>query len=149
MKEKSKVNSGLTLGKFISPSRLYFSDEEKHIIIKDLLSSGCTKREIWKKYTGYEDERGHLLRWMRKLGYVDISPRKSGSLDPMKKKLKGQPEVEESFDRILLKERIADLEKQLKDAEMKALAYSTMVDIAEKEFNISIKKKYDAKPLRK
>ena len=38
------------------------------------------------------------------------------------------------------------LEKQLKDAEMKAIAYSTMVDIAEKEFNIPIKKKLNTKP---
>ncbi|MBL0333033.1 MAG: hypothetical protein IPP65_09435 [Chlorobi bacterium] len=32
------------------------------------------------------------------------------------------------------------MEKQLKDAELKAIAFSTMVDIAEKEFNIPIRK---------
>jgi cell division septum initiation protein DivIVA len=44
------------------------------------------------------------------------------------------------FENLQLKKRIEDLEQQLKDAEMKAIAFSTMVDIAEKEFNISIKK---------
>jgi len=48
-----------------------------------------------------------------------------------------------------LKKRITELEQQLKDAEMKAIAYSTMVDIAEKEFNIPIKKKFNTKPSQK
>ena len=41
------------------------------------------------------------------------------------------------------------LEEQVKDAEMKALAFSTMVDIAEKELKISIRKKLNTKPLKK
>jgi hypothetical protein len=48
-----------------------------------------------------------------------------------------------------LKTRISELEEQVKDAEMKALAFSTMVDIAEKEFKISIRKKLNTKPLKK
>jgi hypothetical protein len=56
---------------------------------------------------------------------------------------------QDSFETMQLKNRIAELEKQLKDAEMKAIAYATMVDIAEKEFNIPIKKKFNTKPLGK
>jgi hypothetical protein len=52
----------------------------------------------------------------------------------------------ESFETLQLKKRITELEKQLKDAEMKAIAFSTMVDIAEKEFNIPIRKKFNTKP---
>jgi hypothetical protein len=37
------------------------------------------------------------------------------------------------------------LEKQLQTSEMKAIAFSTMVDIAEKEFNIPIRKKHNTK----
>ncbi len=48
---------------------------------------------------------------------------------------------EESLELFQLKKRIADLDRQLEDAEIKAIAFSTMVDIAEKEFNISIRKK--------
>ena len=43
-------------------------------------------------------------------------------------------EAEESFENLQLKKRIKELERQLKDAELKAIAFSTMVDIAEKEF---------------
>ncbi|MCS6935930.1 MAG: hypothetical protein NZM35_12400, partial [Chitinophagales bacterium] len=57
-----------------------------------------------------------------------------------------QNSEQESFEILQLKKRIAELEKQLKEAEMKAIAYATMVDIAEKEFNISIKKKFNTKP---
>lgn len=53
---------------------------------------------------------------------------------------------EESFENLQLKKRIAELEKQLKDAELKAIAFPTMVDIAEKEFKIPIRKKLNAKP---
>ena len=52
----------------------------------------------------------------------------------------------ESFENLQLKKRIAELEKQLKDAELKAIAFSTMVDIAEKEFKIPIRKKLNTKP---
>ncbi|MBE7511155.1 MAG: hypothetical protein HS118_13380 [Bacteroidia bacterium] len=45
-----------------------------------------------------------------------------------------------SFENLQLKRRIAELEKQLKEAELKAIAFSTMVDIAEKEFKIPIRK---------
>ena len=53
---------------------------------------------------------------------------------------------DEFFENLQLKKRIADLEKQLKDAELKAIAFSTMVDIAEKEFKIPIRKKLNTKP---
>ena len=50
------------------------------------------------------------------------------------------------FEMLQLKKRIQALESQLKDAELKAIAFSTMVDIAEKEFKIPIRKKYNTKP---
>jgi hypothetical protein len=49
------------------------------------------------------------------------------------------------FEKMQLQKRIAELEKQVQIAEMKAIAFSTMVDIAEREFNIPIRKKYNTK----
>lgn len=46
--------------------------------------------------------------------------------------------LDEPFETLQLKNRIAELERQLKDAELRAIAFSTMVDIAEKEFKIPI-----------
>lgn len=139
--------------KIIQKSRKYFTDTEKHQVIKAFLSSGLSKREIWQKYTGGADERGHLLRWMRELGYdVDTSKRMPNivhnlTVMPRKQKVdRTTGDQTDSFESLQLKKRIAELEKQLKDAELKAIAFSTMVDIAEKEFNIPIRKKLNTKP---
>jgi transposase len=140
--------------KIIQKAGKYFTETEKHLIIQELISSGCTKAEIWEKYTGQNEEHGQLLRWMRQLGY-DISiktirPNFTTNFYNMpKKKIKLDKPVnveDESFETLQLKKRIAELEKQLKEAELKAIAFSTMVDIAEKEFKIPIRKKLNTKP---
>ncbi|MCZ2130885.1 MAG: hypothetical protein LC109_11570 [Bacteroidia bacterium] len=140
--------------KIIQKAGKYFTVEEKHKIIQELIATQCTKVEIWEKYTGEEEEHGQLLRWMRQLGYnTGIKtriPNIVSNLYPMaQKKTKPDKPVnndEESFENLQLKKRIAELEKQLKDAELKAIAFSTMVDIAEREFKIPIRKKYNTKP---
>lgn len=40
----------------------YFTQQEQHAIIHEMISNGCTRKEIWKKYTGHEEEHGQLLR---------------------------------------------------------------------------------------
>jgi transposase-like protein len=154
MDKKSKPISGLREGKIIiqKPNK-YFTETEKHQIIQELLDSGCTKAEIWQKYTGQNEEHGQLLRWMRQLGY-DSSfktrrPNFAGNIPIMAKKTKVEKQDIEDFEVLQMKKRIAELENQLKEAEMKAIAFSTMVDIAEKEFNIPIRKKYNTKPSKK
>lgn len=54
-----------------------------------------------------------------------------------KKKLDKNKEVD--FENIRLKKRVVELEKQLKDADMKAITFSTMLDIAGKYFIIPIR----------
>jgi len=154
MDKRSKLISGLRDGKIViqKPNK-YFTEAEKHHIIKELLSTGCTKAEIWQKYTGQNEEHGQLLRWMRKFGY-DTSvktrrPNFAGNIPIMAKKSKVMENDIEDFEVLQMKKRITELENQLKDAEMKAIAFSTMVDIAEKEFNIPIRKKYNTKPSKK
>jgi len=146
MEETSKVNSGQRRGGS-------FSVEERHHIIQEMLSSNCSRAEIWRKYTGQCEEHGFLLRWMRQLGYpAELTGRRptfGGNISLMAKKQSSITKAEESFELLQLKKRISELESQLKDAEMKAIAFSTMVDIAEKEFNIPIRKKLNTKPLKK
>ena len=140
--------------KIIQKAGKYFTENEKHSIIQEMLSNQCTKQEIWKKYTGQEEEHGQLLRWMKALGYnTGIKTRRPNIVSNLyvmpKKKIKSDKQVnaeDESFENLQLKKRISELEKQLKDAELKAIAFSTMVDIAEKEFKIPIRKKLNTKP---
>lgn len=155
MDKKSKSKSGLQeCNTLVQKHSSEFSDSEKHQIIQEYLRSSQTKRDIWEKYTGQTEEHGILLKWMRKLGYIESnSSRKSNFTSGQSRIMpKGKANTEqssESFEMLQLKKRIAELESQLKDAELKAIAFSTMVDIAEKEFNIPIRKKHNTKPSRK
>jgi hypothetical protein len=134
----------------------HFSVEDQHKIIQEMISNGCTKRAIWKKYTGQDEEKGQLFRWMKKLGYSSYRPRKKSKLEgsnlPMSRKNKPKPvsnEATQNSEMLQMQKRIFELEQQLKEAEMKAIAYSTMVDIAEQAFKIPIRKKSNTKPLKK
>ena len=134
----------------------HFTDVEKHQIIQEMLSTQATKQAIWKKYTGREEEHGKIIKWMRQLGYdAGISFRRfnfESNLKSMAQKKSERIDKESNkgnSEHIELKRRIADLEKQLKEAELKAIAYSTMIDIAEKELKIPIRKKLDTKPSKK
>lgn len=126
-------------------NRLYFSDAEKRLIIQDYLSGNETRQSVYFRYTGYQTENGTLGLWMRKLGIEDnyVNHNNFVSMPKQKKVIEvGSDE----FEALQMKKRIEELEKQLQAAELKAIAFSTMVDIAEKEFNIPIRKKYNTKP---
>lgn len=65
----------------------------------------------------------------------------------MGKKIKLAPcSQKDDFEVQKMKKRIAELEIQVMDAELKAMAFSMMVDIAEKEFKIPIRKNINTKP---
>jgi hypothetical protein len=81
---------------------------------------------------------------MNKFGISEGS-RKSTKFDLMAKSKKKTDSEDVDFEKLQLQKRISDLEKQVQVAEMKAIAFSTMVDIAEKEFNIPIRKKFNTK----
>jgi hypothetical protein len=145
MDNRSKVISGLG-------RRPWFDVSQRHQIIQEFLSSGYTKNEIYAKYTGGIKHHGEIVRWMRQLGYNCESPKrrinfvKNTTVMPPKEPYTTL--ADESFEILQLKKRVAELENQLKDAEMKAIAFSTMIDIAETEFNIPIRKKSNTKPLK-
>ena len=131
--------------KIIQKSGRHFSILERHELIKVYLSSGCTKSAIWKKYTG-QSEHGTLIKWMRDLGYCPTSNPNQAIIATNKVEMSKKELSEHEFEKLQLEKRIVELEKQLKDAELKAIAFSTMVEIAEKEFKIPIRKKYNTKP---
>jgi len=134
---------------------IYFSESEKRQIIEDYLQSGENKQNIWEKYTGRRREHGAIARWMREYGYLSISKKISitftGRKNKMGKQKKAKQEIEigTEFENYQLKKRILELEKKLQESEMKSIAYETMIEIAERELNISIKKKFNTKPSEK
>lgn len=139
MKKESKA----ILGQWYN-NRLYFSDQEKKLIIEDYLSGNEAKQSVYERYTGYTSEHGKISKWMRELGIAD-KVLKNTNFVSMPARKKDKEQNSEDFEVLKLKKRIEELEKQLQTSEMKAIAFSTMVDIAEKEFNIPIRKKSNTK----
>jgi transposase-like protein len=112
----------------------YYSRAFKLQVIEEVLSGELTKEQARRKY----DIRGKsgVLNWMRKFG------------------LSGQKRLPENFvqmkeedlpDDKALKNRIKELERALEDARLKAEGYSRMIDLAERELKVSIRKKSSTK----
>lgn len=118
-----------------------FSLEERRMIIEEYFRLGGTKRAIWQKYTGQVEEKGNLLVWMRQLGYSEGFKNDNFVLRqrPMAKSKSQSKETAE------LREKVAQLEKALIQSELRATAMETMIEIAEKELKINIRKKSNTK----
>ena len=108
---------------------------ERREIIEEYLKGGRTKAEIWRQYTGRNEEHGEIVRWMRQLGYAEKTLQFRPLSLPIMPGNKPQPSVEE------LQRKIKQLEQQLLDSQLKEEAYKRMIDIAEKELKVSIRKK--------
>lgn len=134
--EKSKVILGLK-----NPSE--FSLEERRLIISEWLESGKTKREIWHKYTGRVEEKGHLLRWVRAFG-MDI-PKKWSKLGSLNSDAMSKPKNASSLEVLQMQAKIKELEKALVNSELRATALDTMIEIAERDLKINIRKKSNTK----
>lgn len=117
--------------------------DERETMVKEYLTGQYSKVEIWKKYTGQDNEHGKLLDWMRKLGYISDQSkvRTTKPFNPVSLIMSQKP----SDGPIELQRRIKELEKQLESAQLKAEGYELMVEIAEKELNIPIRKKSGTK----
>ena len=126
-----------------------FSRAQKHVIVQEYLTGVLSKREIWEKYTGEKQEHGQILRWMREFGYENQTLLSNNTnfaeiIADMAKKTKSttnKPIADNREDTQSLQRRVSLLEYQLKEEQAKAAAFSTMIDIAEKELKISIRKK--------
>ena len=121
-----------------------FSESEKIIIIEEYQKGNLSKAQIWRKHTGYKQERGGLLRWMRQLGYSDKPNYKRIFRRNLRSKVVSVNQTNNSVpsDHEL---EIQRLKKELLDAQVKAEGYELMIEIAEKELNIPIRKKSDTK----
>lgn len=117
--------------------------EEREEMIKEYQSGKYTKAELWEKYTGQQEEHGQLLQWMRKLGYLTDENRRRVYRDQFPRQqfpdyLNKKEKQNDSGDQAA---RIRELERKLAAAELKAEGLDLMIDLAEKEYKIRIRKK--------
>lgn len=109
-----------------------FTDETRLAVIQEYLQGGKTQEELMLKY----NIRGKacITNWMRKFGVYQMSTI-SSMKEPLKKSAKEQQ----------LEQKVRQLESDLKKEQLRSTALSTMIDIAERELKIDIRKKSGAK----
>ncbi len=117
-----------------------YSYEEKMEILNEYLSSGLPMDVIQRKY-----HMGHctISKWLTKFDSLNS---KGSQIKTMAKNNTNDPCVSKTNkEELELKEKIKNLEKELKHEKLKTLALETAIDVAEKELKIDIRKKAGAR----
>jgi transposase-like protein len=118
-----------------------YSEEFKRRVIEEYLSTGVSKMDLLRKY-GIKTKSG-IQRWMKKFGYTDAH-----RFPKIKFTHLIFPIVAKKIDvnnNDELQKRIRQLERQLEDEKLRSEAYVRMIEKAEKELKISIRKKTGTK----
>ena len=115
----------------------YIPDEQKHQAIQEYLTTSITQQDLQQKY-GF---RGNscIYDWMRKFGVEFPNKEKVNILNQMSKEKARTPREQE------LELRVKKLETELEREKLRSLALTTIIDIAERELHIPIRKKSGAK----
>ena len=112
-----------------------YSQEECLFYLEGYLSSSLNQGQF-EKENGLT--KNSIRRWFRIFGLEDKP-------SPVMSKKLSQTE-QELHDRIYeLEKKIKSLETELKRSNMARDAYDCMIDLAEKKYNIPVRKNYDAK----
>lgn len=117
-----------------------FSESLKLSIINRVSTGLISKEEARRRY-GIKG-KSLILDWQRnyqKYGLCSLNLKTDYIL--LKAPKPNQPELAQED----LKARIKQLERQLEDEQLRSEAYSRMIDFAEKELNIPIRKKSSTK----
>lgn len=117
----------------MKPKTNFFTPEFKLEVIQEYLSSDLSQRDLIKKYN--LSGGSQLTQWMRKFGFTTPnSQRESKPLNMPKQKEKTLRELE-------LEAQNEELQKQLDYERLRTLALNTLIDVAERDLKISIRKK--------
>lgn len=116
-------------------------------VIKEYLVEGMTYRQLSEKYGV---SRSTINKWVLVYQETHKLPRtaKQKTHDQQQMTLKGIPDTSKE-EQTALEQKVALLEKQLAWEKMKAAALDKMIEIAEQELNISIRKKPGTEPSTK
>ena len=125
-----------TENKYVKRTQKDYSHTFKLSVVKEYESGGVTLGALKRKY-GIQGE-STIRNWIEKFGNFDWQNR-TGSY--MQKKTKDQELLELRQKVMMLEKKNARLEKELEEKDQKVAFFDLMVDMAEKEFNIDIRKK--------
>lgn len=121
--------------------RQMFDESFKRMVIEEYLATKCSKMELLRKYNIHF--KSAIQTWMRKLGYEDTGRHQRVKFDRSLPFALAMSTKNENVRE--LQKKIQELEQQLLDEKLRSEAYSRIIDKAEKEFKVSIKKKPNTK----
>lgn len=117
-----------------------FSESLKRLVVEQVSSGAIGTEEARRKY-GIKGKSA-ILRWQRNLQkYGQCSLLLPKDYFPALSPKKTSKDLSSSE----LQARIKQLERQLEDEQLRSEAYQRMINIAEEQFNIPIRKKPDTK----
>ena len=125
-----------TENEYVKRTQKDYSHTFKLSVVKEYESGGITIGALKRKY-GIQGE-STIRNWLEKFGTFDWQNRK---LSWMQQKTKDQELLELRQKVLMLEKKNARLEKELEEKDQKVAFFDLMVDMAEKEFNIDIRKK--------
>ena len=103
------------------------------MVIQDVLDGHLSKAEATRKH-GLKST-SQIYYWISKFEEEDSHPQKPMDYDKLDKKE--------------LIKRLKELERQLEDEQIRSFGYSKMIDIAEEQLKVPIRKKPDTKRSKK
>ena len=125
-----------TENKYVKRTQKDYSHTFKLSIVKEYEAGGISLGALKRKY-GIQGERT-IRNWLEKFGTFDWQNRTTSC---MRQKTKDQELLELRQKVMMLEKKNARLEKELEEKDQKVAFFDLMVDMAEKEFNIDIRKK--------
>ena len=118
-----------------------YSESFKIHVVHEVELGNLTKCSASRKY----NILGHstVLKWCRKYGKL---PQHTNSLI---NRIETGHMKSTNYETLLLQNELRALKSELKDSRLKNIFLETMIDIAEQEFKLPIRKKYGAKQCEK
>jgi transposase len=114
-----------------------YTDEFKLEVVQEYMNTDISQRALLRKYK--IGGNNNITKWMRKFD-MQLPGDKQLELQRIMTKQKAKTSYEQE-----LEDKIHKLEEQLEYEKFRTLALNTLIDVAERDLKISIRKKAGAK----
>jgi transposase-like protein len=115
----------------------YFTDEIRFQVVQEYLNTGISQKQLQKKYS--IGGNNCINNWMRKFGTSEVTVEQINLQQAMSKEEEKTPRERK------LEAKVKELERALEQERLRTLALDTMINIAERDLKISIRKKSGTK----
>ena len=115
----------------------HFTDDFRFQVVHEYLNTGISQKQLQKKYS--IGGNNCINDWMRKFGTSEVTVEQINLQQAMSKEEEKTPRERK------LEAKVKELEKALEQERLRTLALDTMINIAERDLKISIRKKSGTK----